>query len=218
MLLGIVVSLDQEKDLAAEPAIALESALADEAVMRRVRSGDKEALGLLFDRYSRLVLSVGLRILRDLSEAEELLQDVFLYVFNKCASFDSKKSCFRSWVVQIAYCRAFNRRNYLITRRFYDYCNIDEIVESLKSNVSLENEVQTAEWNEALRGALSQLSPAQQRTLMLFFFEGYTLREISTHLNETLASVRSHYYRGLAKLKSAVKPGSALAAIGWSAE
>ena len=53
---------------------------ADEAVIRRLQEGDKEALSLLFDRYSRLIMSVALRILRDLSEAEEVLQEVFLYV------------------------------------------------------------------------------------------------------------------------------------------
>jgi RNA polymerase sigma-70 factor, ECF subfamily len=203
MLLGIVASLDQEKELAPEPEIALESALADEAVMRRVRSGDKEALGVLFDRYSRLVLSVGLRILRDLSEAEELVQDVFLYVFNKCASFDSQKSCFRSWLVQIAYCRAFDKREYLINRRFYDYRNIDEILESVRSNECLEKSLEQAELRRLLQDAFAELTERQRTTLELFFFQGYSLREISSQMDETLVTTRHHYYRGLEKLKSA---------------
>src|SRR3954451_7733541 len=69
---------------------AVEQSL-DQATMERLRCGDKEALGLLYDRYCRTVLSVGLRILRDRSEAQELVQDVFLYIYKKCASFDSNK-------------------------------------------------------------------------------------------------------------------------------
>jgi len=203
ILLGIAASLGDDKEFAPEPAIARESALSDEGVMKRVQAGDKEALGLLFDRYSRLVLSVGLRILRDLSEAEELVQDVFLYVFNKCASFDSQKSCFRSWLVQIAYCRAFDKREYLINRRFYDYRNIDEILESVRSNECLEASLEQAELRRLLEDAFAELTERQRTTLELFFFQGYSLREISSQMDESLVSTRHHYYRGLDKLKSA---------------
>ena len=203
MLLGISAPFDHEKELVREPAAAVESALADEAVIARVQSGDKEALGLLFDRYSRLVLSVGLRILHDLSEAEELVQDVFLYVFNKCAGFNPQKSYFRSWLVQIAYCRAFDKREYLINRRFYDYRNIDEILDSVRSNVCLESSLERAELRRLLDDAFAELTERQRTTLDLFFFQGYSLREISSQMDETLVTIRHHYYRGLEKLRSA---------------
>ena len=90
----------------------------DEVLMGRIQSGDKQALSVLYDRHARLILSVGLRILRDTSEAQELVQDVFLYVFQKSQDFDSAKSKLRSWLVQIAYSRAFNKREYLLLRRF----------------------------------------------------------------------------------------------------
>jgi len=205
MLLGITASIDREKDLAREPAIAVESALADEAAMARLQSGDKEALGVLFDRYSRLVLSIALRILRDVSEAEELVQDVFLYVFNKCASYDPQKSYFRSWLVQIAYCRAFDKREYLINRRFYDYRNIDEVIESIRSNVCLEDTLEQAELRKLFEEAFAELTERQRITLELFFFQGYSLREISSQMDETLVATRHHYYRGLEKLKAAWK-------------
>ena len=73
---GIAPSAETTEEIAPEtrPAVAQIEAEADEVVMRRVQSGDKEALGLLFDRHAQFVLSVGLRILRDMSEAEELVQ------------------------------------------------------------------------------------------------------------------------------------------------
>ena len=178
---------------------------ADEIAMKRLQSGDKEALGLLYDRYCRTVLSVGLRILRDRSEAQELVQDVFIYVFRKCGSFDPTKGSVASWLLQIAYCRAFDKRNYLISRRFYDYCNIDEIVESVNSTFLVEGFADQVELKHTFERAFSQLTESQKRTLELFFFEGYSLREISIHMVESLANIRNHYYRGLGRLRSAVK-------------
>ena len=180
--------------------------LNDEAVMKCVQLGDKEALGVLFDRYSRLVFSVAARILRDSSEAEELVQDVFLYLYRKSANFDPGKSALRSWLVQVTYCRALDRLDYLNVHRYYDCANLDEIVESVKSAVSLESLTHLTELRGILEGAFAELTAKQQQTLVLFFFEGYTLREISARLDENLGNIRNHYYRGLEKLRAALSP------------
>lgn len=177
---------------------------ADDAAMKRLQAGDKEALGLLYDRYCRTVLSVGLRILRDRSEAQEMVQDVFLYVFRKCTSFDSKKGSVASWLLQIAYCRAFDRRNYLISRKFYDYCNIDEIIESVDARFSTKTLAGHVELKRTFERAFEELTEAQKRTLEMFFVEGYSLREISVHMVESLANIRNHYYRGLQRLRAVV--------------
>lgn len=175
--------------------------LTDDSVMRGIQSGDRQSLGVLFDRYSRLILSIGSRILRDTSEAQELVQDVFLYVFNKGQSFDPSRSSVRSWLVQIAYSRAFDRRDYLVVRQFYSYCHIDEVIDSIASDFSLENHGQLAEFRDLLQQAFTGLSERQRETLELFFFDGYSLREISAQLDETLGNTRNHYYRGLEKLR-----------------
>ena len=198
----IGTSAEPTQQISEDPRLSNSQEVADEAVMRQVQSGDKEALGLLFDRHARFVLSVGLRILRDVSEAEELVQEVFLYVHNKCRSFDATKGYFRSWLIQIAYSRAFNRRDYLTRRRFYDYCNIDEVLHSVRSNVSLENQTEVAELRRICEAALEELTERQRRTLKLFFFQGLTLREISSQLDESLVQISHHYYRGLEKLRT----------------
>ena len=84
-----------------------------------VRLGDKEALSFSLQRYARLVRSVAARILRDAAEAEDLAQDLFLFIHRKCGLFDRSKSSARSWIVQMAYHRAIERRRYLTTRHFY---------------------------------------------------------------------------------------------------
>lgn len=181
----------------------------DEAVMRHVQEGDSQAVGFLYDRYARLVLSIGLRILKDSSEAQELLQDVFLYVFQKSGDFDPAKGSFRSWIVQIAYSRAFNKREYLALRRFYDYCHIDEVLEGVPSDFSAERLELANEVRGLLRAAFGKLTQSQRSTLEMFFWEGYSLREISIRLNETLGNTRNHYYRGLEKLRDILRESMA---------
>jgi RNA polymerase sigma factor (sigma-70 family) len=91
----------------------------DEVLLLRLKSGDREALGILFMRYTRLVLSVGIRVLHDFAEAEDLVQDLFLLVFKKVELFDPEKGSARAWLARISYHRALDRRAYLIRRSFY---------------------------------------------------------------------------------------------------
>ncbi len=99
----------------------------DEALMARVTGGDQQALGCLFQRYGRLLHSIASRILKDAAEAEDLVQDLFLFIHRKCGMFDSSKSSARSWIVQMAYHRAIERRRYLVTRQFYTHAEVESM-------------------------------------------------------------------------------------------
>jgi len=178
--------------------------LTDEVIMGCIQSGDKQALGELYDRHARLILSVGLRILRDSSEAQELVQDVFLYVYQKSQDFDPAKAKLRSWLIQIAYSRAFNKREYLSLRRFYDYCEIEEVIDTVPSRFSAEKNGETLELRGLLQAAFAVLTELQRTTLEMYFWEGYSLREISARLKETHGNTRNHYYRGLERLREIV--------------
>ena len=85
-----------------------------------------EALSLLFRRYAHMVRAVAERILRDASEAEDLVQEVFLFVFRKGALFDPERGSARSWLAQVTYHRAFDRRRYLVSRHFYSNLELQE--------------------------------------------------------------------------------------------
>jgi RNA polymerase sigma-70 factor, ECF subfamily len=176
--------------------------------MVRVQAGDEAALGLLLDRHARLVLGIGFRILRDIGEAQELVQDVFLHAFRKCQLFDPRRGTVRSWLIRITCHRALDRREYLNVRRFYDHRNLDEFGDVFQSAVDLEYQIQISRSEEALRTAFAELSENQRATLQLYFFEGYTLREISERLGETLVNVRHHYYRALSRLKASAELSS----------
>jgi len=111
--------------------------LSDESVMEQLRQGDPDALPILFDRFYRLVLKIALRILRDAGEAEDLMQEVFLEVFQKATQFDPAKGSLKTWILQYVYHRSLSRRQYLALRNFYDRQQITENEVSESNSVSV---------------------------------------------------------------------------------
>ena len=184
-----------------------EEGTSDEALVAKICSKDKEALALLFRRYSRLVRSVALRILADSAEADDLLQDVFLFIHNKAEVFDSAKCSARSWIVQMTYHRAIDRRRYLQSRHFYTRVDLDGVAGLLdpRSGAAREFSVQLV-GNTTIEGLLDTLTEDQRNTLSLHFVEGYTFDEIAAKLNQSLGNIRHHYYRGLEHLRKQMFP------------
>jgi RNA polymerase sigma-70 factor (ECF subfamily) len=173
----------------------------DETLMMRIQNGDEQALGLLLERYATTVLGIGLKVLRDREEAEELVQDVFFQIYRKCQLYDPAKGSARTWLLRTTYHRAFDRREYLQLRRFYDSRSVDEVADKMCAASDVEYEAQINQREAIVRKAFEELTEKQRETLTLFFFEGYTLREISEQLKESLANIRHYYYRGLRHLK-----------------
>ncbi len=210
-LLSIPAGLKEPKPEGCASTTSVSSrAPEDEVLMSRVQSGDPEALGHLFDRYSRLVLWIGLRILRDTAEAEDLVQDVFLYVYTRSRVFDQAKGSARSWLVQVSYHRALDRRRYLNARFFYDRTsprNSDARVERA-AECRAEGLGELLYWESYLRRAFEELSEDQRKILKLHFFEGYTLLEISEKLGQSLGNIRHYYYRGLEHLRKQIFNGT----------
>jgi len=175
----------------------------DELLLAEAANGSKEAVGLLFRRYRHVVRSVARRILRDETEAEDLCQEVFLYLFQKAKIFDGSKGTASSWIVQIAYHRAMNRRGYLEHRQHYKVQELNEECISADQPQFLIDAIEAKTLLNRLRGLLSS---EQRVTLELHFFEGYTFREIAEKTNQPLGNVRHHYYRGLERLRTMIFP------------
>jgi RNA polymerase sigma-70 factor (ECF subfamily) len=188
----------------------IEAEISDEALMIRTCDGSREALAILFRRYARLVRTVAMRILRDDSEADDLLQDVFLFIHRNCSVFDSSKAAVRSWIVQMTYHRAIDRRRYLNSRHFYTRLDLDGVAGLPGSgSENRENDAPLGHLvgNTTIQGLLDTLTEDQRNTLSLHFFEGYTFDEIAAKLGQSLGNVRNHYYRGLDKLRKQVFAG-----------
>ena len=171
--------------------------------MARMQADDSESLACLFQRYAHLVRVVSLRILKSSAETEDFVQDLFLFIQRKAGIFDSSKSSARSWIVQMAYQRAIERRRYLAARHFYERNESQDCVERVVGKLTIEDDYspEAVFGRNGLQKVLAALSDDQRETLRLYFFDGYTLAEISEKLGQSLGNVRNHYYRGLEKLR-----------------
>ena len=175
--------------------------LSDEVLMAHLQAGHHDALAVLFDRYHRLVLTIALRILREAGEAEDLMQSVFLEIFRRAAQFDAAKGTVKVWILQYAYHRSFNRRQYLNLRGIYE--GPEESLSAPK--VPAAGHARSLNGSESARlvqEALGRLNKMQRNILELVFYQGLTMREIAQSRGESFDSVRHQYYRGLEKLRS----------------
>ena len=176
--------------------------------MARIGDGDKEGLACLFHRYARLVRAVGYKILRDDSEADDLLQDVFLFIHQKNTVFDSSKSSARSWIVQMAYQRAIDRRRYLDSRHFYTQVDLEHVGNELSvpgtKTGRYASSIEEVLGSIGLRKVFGVLSEIQRQTLGLHLLDGYTFKEIAVKLDQTRGNVKNHYFRGLEKLRKQI--------------
>jgi RNA polymerase sigma-70 factor (ECF subfamily) len=186
--------------------------LSDDDLMLNTCKGDLEALASLFRRYARIVRGVAYRVLRDASEADDLLQDIFLLVHRLCGTFDNSKGSARFWILQMTYRRAISRRRYLTSRHFYSHVDLDEAANQLSDrSTTCDRDTNSADKalqrKEALEIWSEGLSESQRKTLYLFFFEGYTFEEIAAKLGQTVGNARNHYYRGLDNLRKQISAG-----------
>ena len=185
--------------------------LSDENVLAHVQAGHDDALAVLFDRYHRLILSVALKTLRDLGEAEDVTQAVFLEIYKVAAQFDPARGTTKVWLLQYAYHRSVNRREYLKRRKFYETEDLEQVdrglLERSQPAVIGSNTLTFQELRRLVRQALETLNQRQKRTIQLAYFEGMSLNDIAEHTGESLGNVRHNYYRGLQRLRSVVRDG-----------
>jgi RNA polymerase sigma-70 factor, ECF subfamily len=176
----------------------------DEHLICRLRVGEQEAISELFRRHARAIYGIGQKMLRDCGEADDLVQEVFLYVYRKAEVFDTSKGPARSWIFQIAYTQAFLRRRKLKSLGFYASVVADDlrgVKPSTDAFVDYDHTVEGLFGRNGWKRIVEDLTEDQRETLRLHFFEGYTFTEIAEKLGQTYANIRNHHYRGLEKLR-----------------
>jgi RNA polymerase sigma-70 factor (ECF subfamily) len=176
---------------------------ADETLMARLRSGDEEALAHLFRRYATLVRGVAVRILKDEAESDDLVQELFLFIYRKAEVFDGTQCTPRSWIVQMTYHRAIDRRRYLEARNHYAHVEFGAVQNRVLriGDSSFDRALASALDSPRIEKALAALTDDQRQTLRLYFYDGYTIQEIAARLGQPIGNARHHYYRGLDALR-----------------
>jgi len=179
------------------------AAQTDSELLLAIGAGSRDALSIMFKRHAKRIHFVCQRILRDETEAEDLVQDVFIHLLHKASQYDPAKGSAISWMIQMTYHRAFDRKRYLSIRGHYDHGVLnDELLESPYGQVSI-TEIAARSLLERLR---SELSEDQFRVLDLHLFHGYSLDEIAKDADQNLGAVRNQYYRGLKRVHAYIFP------------
>jgi len=180
------------------------SECSDEALLSWIARQDREALATLFRRHYRLVYGIGRKLLRDSAEAEDLAQDVFLHIARKSHLYDSSKSAARSWIVQVTYFQALNRKGYLTERQYYtalDWEGSDAQELATPVIAEYDHSGEAVFGRRRWQRIREMLTEDQWETIRLHFFEGCTFAEIGERRNQPIGNVRNHFYRGLARLR-----------------
>lgn len=179
--------------------------LSDEELFAYMKAGYHDALAVIFRRYQKMVFRIARGILRDAGEAEDLMQVVFLELFQAVGKFDPSKGSSKGWIIRYAYHRSLNRKKYLKARAFYGQEEIEngngrglQVAATPVVTLGLKDQ----EARRLIQQSLATLNKAQRKTLMLAFFEGLSMEEIAARQKESLVNVKHHYYRGLQKLRS----------------
>ena len=176
--------------------------LSDEDLMTHLRAGHHDALAVIVDRYQRLVWSVAQKIVHDESEAEDVVQIVFLEFFQKMELFNPARGTLKVWLLQLAYTRSINRRYHLQRRQFYNQTEVDEQdITQFSPSVASMLRLNSGETAHLVREVLATLGASQRTAIELIAFEGLTFDELAVRTGETVASAKHHYYRGMMKLR-----------------
>lgn len=176
----------------------------DEQLVSTLADGNPEVLGTLWDRHSRPVYSLALRMLRDPGWAEEVVQDVFLRLWRNPRLYDPSRGELRRWLLTVAHNAAVDglrgRRGTARTR--------DAGPEPLEGVVHGEEDPADRVWKnlraERVRDALSDLPPVQREVMELVYFEGMTQAETAQHTGQPLGTVKSRLRLGMNKLRTSL--------------
>ena len=173
---------------------------ADSELFSRIVSGDRDAFGLLYDRYAPILFSFCVRILRDGRDAEDVLQEVFVQVWRDARRFDPDRASLKTWLFTIARSRALDRYR---SRRSQDQKLASEPADVLDAG-SGEDVAQASLLKQYVARCLSKLSENERKVLTLAYYDGYTQEEIAALLKEPLGTVKSRARSGLARLQAFV--------------
>ena len=178
----------------------------DVGLLQRVATRDEAALAAVYDRHSRLVYSVIIRILGSPSDAEEVLQETFVRVWSRADTYDALLGSPAAWLTRIARNRAIDR---LRARRVRGNVAIEPAAHADDARRS--GEPVTRDTPEtllegratagAVRTALATLTPAQRALIEAAFFEGYTHSELATRFGVPLGTVKTRIRTGLAAMR-----------------
>jgi RNA polymerase sigma-70 factor (ECF subfamily) len=177
---------------------------ADRLIVRRMAGGDHLALGELYDRHARLLYSLALRIVRERSDAEDVLQETFSQVWRQANRFEASRGTVVGWLVTVTRSRALDRLRQRRTQR-EGAADFDRVADSLTDQSrALDLQLVTAEQANRVRQALAALPDELRIPLELAYYEGLSQSEIAERLRTPLGTIKTRMRQTLLRLREAL--------------
>jgi len=176
---------------------------ADGAIADRLRGRDPEGLAMAYDRYGQMVYSLFVRVTRNEGVAEDLVQELFLRVWNRARDFDVAKGTFGVWILSIARNMAIDHMR-SAQARFQSRIRTIEPTDQLAFSYKPKEAESAIDSARAVKKAFSSLNPNQKKVLELAYFEGFSQSEIAAQLQEPLGTVKSWMRSAIGKMRSAI--------------
>ena len=200
--------LESHRAKPAIPPVALEpGAPTDIDLMLRIQAGDADALSQLYDRYNGILKALILRIIHSETEADDLLQEVFMEIWNQAKNFSAEKGRPLGWMVTLARRRAIDA-----LRKKQAYARAEEGLKAQPEqqpdawvrNVT-QDEIHRGDTRALMAKVMSSLPEAQRQVIEFAFFQGMSQREIASNTNIPLGTVKTRLELGLKKIYDGLK-------------
>ena len=165
----------------------------------QVAKQDREAFSQLYDRCASLVFSLAMRMLSARSDAEDLLQEVFVQVWRQAGNYSEERGSPEAWIINIARSRAIDKIR--STRRMERSFVLTDDPARAEATDTVESAMGGSEARMTMNSALSNLPEAQRRVLELAYFDGLTQTEIADKLSEPLGTIKTRMRSGIQRLR-----------------
>ena len=182
--------------------------LTDEMLMSAIQQGKQEALGILYDRYSGVLMALIMRVLHNELESEDVLQEVFMELWNRADNFSAAKGKPFGWMVTLTRRRAIDR-----LRKRQAYMRAEERLQKeteQQPDAWVDNEIEsdiiTSDLRRMISRVLETLPPAQRQAIELAYYKGMSQREIAAHTGIPLGTIKTRLELGLKKIGDALQP------------
>ncbi len=183
--------------------------LDDLRLVQAIAAQDGGALGMLYDRYGRLVYSLALHVLGESNLAEEVTQDVFVQVWSKANQYRPEQGKLISWITGMARHRAIDiYRRIRVRPEGHRAEWLGDDPPENEDDLHPEQSVVLIQEQERLRRAIAQLPPDQQEALALAYFQGLSHQQIAEALSQPLGTVKTRLRLAMQKLKQALAEDS----------
>lgn len=179
------------------------SSINEKELLPKIAHKDEEAFSELYNRFSQVVYNLSYRVVKNTSDAEEVVQKVFIQIWNKAENYDSNRGAVSTWIMNITRSRAIDKIR--SNKKNKTTISMDDTFLQFISPKGFIIE-DASEKREIIKNALAEIPSEQKTVVETIYFEGFTHSEAADHLDIPIGTVKTRLRLGILKLKDLISP------------